>query len=149
MKMTSLMLTGAIALTCHGVFARPLAVRGAHEVSQVSVAAVVSTTGGRESAAGRASTRVHHGGAFVRVTTIERGMGRATATMNGALLREVSTANVCDRGGGLLGACRNGQTVQGHLRVWDATGKGNGTFSVRVTSNDWPRNTVSSSLSIW
>ena len=93
-------------------------------------------------------TKYHHGGAHVRVVTVERGMGQATATMNGAYLRELKTVGVCDRGGGYWVACRNGQVIEGRLRVWDATGKGNGLFVVRSTSNNWPRNIMSSSLSI-
>lgn len=117
-------------------------------VSEVVVTAVQSSLGGVENARGATSTRTHHGGAFVRVTTLEKGMGQAVATMNGAQLQELRVTNVCTQAAGYWAPCRNGQTVQGRLRVWDATGKGNGSFVIRVTSSNWPRNTVTKMHSI-
>lgn len=117
-------------------------------ISQVSVMAVQSATVAFEDTEHASMTKSHHGGAHVHVVTVERGMDQAAATMNGANLRELKTVGVCDRGGGYWVKCRNGQTIEGRLRVWDATGKGNGVFVVRSTSNNWPRNTLSSSLSI-
>lgn len=150
MKVTGVfLLVGFVALSSQAAEARSLGGGNVRAVSEVLIMAVQSPLGGHDDTEGRTSTRVHHGGAYVRVTTIERGMGRASATMNGASLRELKSVNVCDRGLGFWVACRNGQIVEGRLRVWDATGKGNGTFSVRVTSSDWPRNTVARSLSLW
>lgn len=117
-------------------------------VSEVIVTAVQSSLGGVETTSGATSTRVHHGGSFVRVTTLEKGIGQAVATMNGAQLQELRVTNVCTQAAGYWAACRNGQTVQGRLRVWDATGKGNGSFVIRVTSVNWPRNTVTKTHSI-
>lgn len=117
-------------------------------ISQISVMAVQSATVAFEDTEYASMTKAHHGGSHVHVVTVERGMGQATATMNGANLRELKTVGVCDRGGGYWVSCRNGQIIEGRLRVWDATGKGNGVFVVRSTSNNWPRNTMSSSLSI-
>ncbi|WP_205287770.1 DUF4879 domain-containing protein [Luteibacter yeojuensis] len=65
------------------------------------------------------------------------------------VLRELKTVGVCDRGGGYWVQCRNGQTIEGRLRVWDATGKGSGRFVVRSTSTNSPYRTMSKSLSIW
>ncbi|MGN6091715.1 MAG: DUF4879 domain-containing protein [Luteibacter jiangsuensis] len=117
-------------------------------ISQISVMAVQSETVAFEDTEHTSMTKFHHGGSHMYVVTVERGMGQATATMNGANLRELKTVGVCDRGGGYWVGCRNGQTIEGRLRVWDATGKGNGVFVVSSTSNNWPRNTMSSSLSI-
>lgn len=117
-------------------------------VSEVIGTAVQSSLGGAEATSGATSTRMHHGGSFVRVTTLERGIGQAIATMNGAQLQELWVTNVCPQSAGYWAACKNGQTVQGRLRVWDATGKGNGSFVIRVTSSNWPRNTVTKMHSI-
>lgn len=111
-------------------------------VSEILVTAVQSSLGGSENVEGSTSTRRHHGGAFVRVTTLEKGIGQAVAAMNGAQLQELWVTNVCPQSAGYWAACKNGQTVQGRLRVWDATGKGNGSFVIRATSVNWPRNTV-------
>ncbi|MET0937112.1 MAG: DUF4879 domain-containing protein, partial [Luteibacter sp.] len=59
---------------------------------------------------------------------------------------ETSTTNACSQGG--WHACRNGETIQGHYREWDATGKGNGTFAISSTSSSSPHNTMSRTLSI-
>ena len=69
-------------------------------ISQISVMAVRPATANFEDTEHTSVTAQHHGGSYVHVVTVERGMGRATATMNGAVLRELKTVGVCDRGGG-------------------------------------------------
>ncbi|WP_448098813.1 DUF4879 domain-containing protein [Luteibacter yeojuensis] len=127
-------------LALFGVMAMPCA-------AGVQVIQVQSASGGRELIAGNGSTSRHHGGNPVLVTTREAGRGQAYATMNGAQLREVSSRLVCRNGGGWT-TCRNGQSAQGEERVWDATGKGNGTFAIRVTEWAWPKGTSTASFSI-
>lgn len=121
---------------------------GAAAVSQLDVVSVESQTGGRESTQGSVVTSRHHAGTYVRVTTVERGYGHAMATMNNGAVRETQTVNLCDGGRGTMVPCRNGQTVVGHMRTWDVTGKGNGQFVVKSTSVNWPRNTLTKALSI-
>lgn len=131
-RMLCLVLFGAMALPC---------------AASVQVIQVQSASGGREPIAGSGSTARHHGGSPVLVTTREAGRGQAYATMNGAQLREVSSRLVCRNGSGWA-TCRNGQSAQGEERVWDATGKGNGTFAIRVTEWAWPKSTSTTSVSI-
>lgn len=116
-------------------------------VSQVVITNVRSQLGNDDGVNGAGATSRHHGGSYVHVHTFEAGMGNARATMNGANLREISTTNACYQGS--WRPCRNGETIQGHFRTWDATGKGNGTFTVSSQSTSSPRNTVTRSLSIW
>ena len=116
-------------------------------VSHMEVTSVRSQAGNEEQLGGRGATSRHHGGSYLLVRTFEAGIGNARATMNGAELREVSTTNACYQRG--WRPCRNGETIQGHYREWDATGKGNGTFSVSSMSTSMPRNTITKTISIW
>jgi hypothetical protein len=116
-------------------------------VSQLAVTSVQSAAGGADYVEGSGAVSRHHGGSYVHVRTFEAGMGNARATMNGANLAEIGTKNACFQG--TWRPCRNGETIQGHYRIWDATGKGNGTFTVSSQSTSTPRNTVSRSISIW
>jgi len=116
-------------------------------VSQLTVTAVQSQAGATDYVDGNGSVSRHHGGSYIHVYTFEAGMGNARATMNGANLREIGTTNACFQGS--WRPCRNGETIQGHYRTWDASGKGNGTFTVSSQSTSSPRNTVTRSISIW
>lgn len=131
-RMFCVALFGSMALPC---------------AASVQVIQVKSALGGTEFIAGGNSVSRHHGGSPVLVTTREAGRGQAYATMNGAQLREVSSRLVCRNGSGWA-TCRNGQSAQGEERVWDATGKGNGTFAIHVTEWAWPKSTSSTSFSI-
>lgn len=90
---------------------------GSPALSQLYVATGESQTAGTEDVTNQSVTSRHHGGTFVRVTTVERGIGNATATMNGARLREIKTVNLCDGNGGRLVPCRNGQSIIGRMRT--------------------------------
>ncbi|MDR6938222.1 DUF4879 domain-containing protein [Luteibacter sp. 3190] len=139
---------GALALVaCWSIAAQSFG--GAAPVSDLYVASVSSQTGSTEAiSVHQTATQRHHAGGFVHVVSVERGYGHASATMNNGPVREIETVNLCDGGRGSMVRCRNGQTVIGHMRTWDVTGKGNGQFTVKSTSVNWPRNTATKSISI-
>lgn len=147
MKIKSMGIMGLFAMGFAGV-AIGKSFGGAAALSELYVSQVTSTTGGTEQITPYAmATQRHHTG-NVQITTIERGYGNASATMNNGPAREIATQNLCDGGRGALVFCRNGQTIIGHARTWDVTGNGNGQFVVRSTSVNWPRNTLTKALSL-
>ena len=145
-KMAMLALAGLAMMTSATVSAAT-----APPLSYVQVRYVGSSNQGCEpSADAQASTTLDHGGAQLRVLTVEVGYGTVRiAKINGVTLP--STANyqtIAFCGSNFLTPCSAGQTIVGYTRYWNLDGYQGGTFSYQTTSITSPFNTMIDSLNI-
>ena len=96
------------------------------------------------------STLQNHGGAQLRVLTVEVGYGtNGIAKINGTTLpasANYSTMPFC--GSNFLTPCTAGQTIVGFTRYWNVNGYQGGTFYYQSTSINSPWNTMSDTLTI-
>lgn len=96
------------------------------------------------------STTLDHGGAQLRVVTVEVGYGTSrVARINGVNLpssANYQTLNFC--GSNYLVACSPGQTIVGFTRYWNLDGYQGGTFTYQTTSINSPWNTMSDAMNI-
>ena len=96
------------------------------------------------------STLQNHGGAQLRVLTVEVGYGTSrVAKINGITLP--SSANyqtIAFCGSNFLTPCSAGQTIVGYSRYWNLDGYQGGLFYYQTTSINSPLNTMSDTLSI-
>lgn len=125
----------------------------ASPLRQLVVGAVYSANGGQEYIAlGQYATKKSHGGSFVRVITLELGIGiDPIAKMNGNQLGRfpLSTTAICQNIlTGQYGTCTAGQTVAGYQYVWDVTTWQKGSFTYQNTSANSPWNTMSTWITI-
>lgn len=99
---------------------------------------------------GMFSTAQNHGGAQLRVLTVEVGYGTSRiAKINGTTLP--SSANyqtIAFCGSNFLTPCTAGQTIVGYSRYWNLDGYQGGTFYYQTTSINSPWNTMSDTLNI-
>lgn len=145
-KKAMLALTSLAMLATATVAAAP-----APPLSYVQVRYVGSSNQGWEPIAdAQASTTLDHGGAQLRVLTVEVGYGTVRiAKINGTTLP--STANyqtVAFCGSNFLTPCSPGQTIVGYTRYWNVDGYQGGTFSYQTTSINSPFNTMIDTLNI-
>ncbi len=145
-KKAMLALTSLAMLATATVAAAP-----APPLSYVQVRYVGSSNQGWEPIAdAQASTTLDHGGAQLRVLTVEVGYGTVRiAKINGTTLP--STANyqtVAFCGSNFLTPCSPGQTIVGYTRYWNIDGYQGGTFSYQTTSINSPFNTMIDTLNI-
>lgn len=145
-KMAMLALAGLAMMTSATVSAAT-----APPLSYVQVRYVGSSNQGWEPIAdAQASTTLDHGGAQLRVLTVEVGYGTVRiAKINGVTLP--STANyqtIAFCGSNFLTPCSAGQTIVGYTRYWNLDGYQGGTFSYQTTSINSPFNTMIDSLNI-
>lgn len=145
-KKAMLALTSLAMLATATVAAAP-----APPLSYVQVRYVGSSNQGWEPIAdAQASTTLDHGGAQLRVLTVEVGYGTVRiAKINGVTLP--STANyqtVAFCGSNFLTPCSPGQTIVGYTRYWNVDGYQGGTFSYQTTSINSPFNTMIDTLNI-
>jgi Domain of unknown function (DUF4879) len=145
-KKMLLALSAASLLATATVAAAP-----APPLSYVQIRYVGSSTQGWEPIAdGNFTTSLDHGGALMRVVTVEVGYGSSRiARMNGSVLP--SSANYqsdafCSSN--FLTPCQPGQTIVGFTRYWNVDGYPGGTFSYQSTSINYPFNTMSDTLNI-
>ena len=120
-------------------------------LSYVQIRYVGSSNQGWEPIAdSQVSTTLDHGGAQLRVLTVEVGYGTVRiAKINGVTLP--STANyqtIAFCGSNFLTPCTAGQTIVGYSRYWNVDGYQGGTFSYQTTSINSPFNTMSDTLNI-
>jgi hypothetical protein len=120
-------------------------------LTYVQVRYVDSSDQGQEAIADSAtSTTKNHGGAQLRVLTVEMGLGNnRVATINGSVLpatANYSTTPFCSLS--FTTPCSVGQTVVGQTRWWKIDGYQSGTFSYRTTSVNSPYNTLTDTLTI-
>lgn len=96
------------------------------------------------------STIQNHGGAQLRVLTVEVGYGISrVAKINGTTLP--SSANyqtIAFCGSNFLTPCSAGQTIVGYSRYWNLDGYQGGSFYYQTTSINSPWNTMSDTLNI-
>jgi hypothetical protein len=145
-KQAMLALAGLAMLTAATVAAAP-----APPLSYVQIRYVGSSNQGWEPIAdSQVSTTLDHGGAQLRVLTVEVGYGTVRiAKINGVTLP--STANyqtIAFCGSNFLTPCTAGQTIVGYSRYWNVDGYQGGTFSYQTTSINSPFNTMSDTLNI-
>jgi len=93
-----------------------------------------------------------HGGALMRIVTLELGYGcNPIAKMGGGQLPWSSnyhTDSMCWNSSGYLGICEPGQVVVGFRKYWNIDGWQNGYFTYQNTSCNYPYNTMSDAISI-
>lgn len=145
-KKAMLALTSLAMLATATVAAAP-----APPLSYVQVRYVGSSNQGWEPISdAMASTTLDHGGAQLRVLTVEVGYGTIRiAKINGTTLP--STANyqtIAFCGSNFLTPCSPGQTIVGYTRYWNVDGYQGGTFSYQTTSINSPFNTMIDTLNI-
>lgn len=145
-KKAMLALTSLAMLATATVAAAP-----APPLSYVQVRYVGSSNQGWEPIAdAQTSTTLDHGGAQLRVLTVEVGYGTVRiAKINGMTLP--STANyqtIAFCGSNFLTPCSPGQTIVGYTRYWNVDGYQGGTFSYQTTSINSPFNTMIDTLNI-
>jgi len=141
-----------LALAAVGLMsAATVAAAPAPPLSYVQIRYVGSSNQGWEPIAdGTITTTLDHGGAQLRVLTVEVGYGTVRiAKINGVTLP--STANyqtIAFCGSNFLTPCSPGQTIVGFTRYWNVDGYQGGTFSYQTTSINSPFNTMSDTLNI-
>ena len=145
-KHAMLALAGLAMMTAATVAAAP-----APPLSYVQIRYVGSSNQGWEPITdSQFSTTLDHGGAQLRVLTVEVGYGTVRiAKINGVTLP--STANyqtIAFCGNNFLTPCSPGQTIVGYSRYWNVDGYQSGTFSYQTTSINSPFNTMSDTLNI-
>lgn len=145
--------TCLLALSALGLlaFANLAAAQSAPPISYVQVRYVGSTNQGWEPVAdGTFTTTLDHGGAQLRVLTVEVGYGGTRiARINGVTLpssANYQTLAFC--GSNFLTPCTAGQTIVGFSRYWNIDGYQSGTFQYQTTSLNSPWNTLSDSMII-
>jgi len=96
------------------------------------------------------STAQDHGGAQLRVLTVEVGYGtNAIAKINGVILpASANYATMVFCGSDFLAPCSAGQTIVGYMRYWNVDGYQRGTFYYQSTSINSPFNTMSDTLTV-
>ncbi|MFM8331665.1 MAG: DUF4879 domain-containing protein [Candidatus Methylumidiphilus sp.] len=120
-------------------------------ISYVEVRHVGSTNQGWEDLGPNdMATRLDHGGAQLRVITVEIGYGKSPmAFLDGVRLpnsANYSTTTFCSSN--YLIPCRAGQTVMGWVRYWNLDGKQSGRFYYQTTSTNFPNNTLGDGMYI-
>lgn len=125
--------------------------QSAPALTYLQIRYVNSSNQGSEAIADAAtSTTKNHGGAQMRVLTVEVGFGNnRVATINGNVLpasANYSTTPFCSLS--FSTPCSPGQTIVGYTRWWNIDGYQSGTFSYRTTSVNFPYNTLTDTLNI-
>ena len=123
-----------------------LAAAPAPPLSYVEVRFVGSSTQGWEATGeNQLATAYDHGGALLRVVTVEVGYGsNPVAQFNGATLprsANYQTDAFCNYSN-FLEPCRAGQTIVGYVRYWNLDGQQSGSFWYQNTSINSPWNTL-------
>lgn len=125
--------------------------QSAPPLSYVQIRHVGSSNQGWENLSdSQVATTLDHGGAQLRVVTVEVGYGTSrVAKVNGVNLptgANYQTINFC--GSNYLVPCSAGQTIVGFTRYWNLDGYQSGTFSYQTTSINSPWNVMSDTMSI-
>lgn len=117
-------------------------------LTQVRIESVESPSCGVESIRSISrSTACNHGGGYLKVTVVEVGLGQnATATLDGTAGVGTRTA-LCLHGQSLV-ECGGRGTTAGYRYIYTFGAKEQGSFSVRSTSINAPRNTLSAQMYI-
>lgn len=97
-------------------------------------------------------TKLHHGGSFVRVSTIEIGYGtQLSATMNHKQLpinSIIQTLPLCKDFSGNIHYCRKNELIVGFERYWDVSTDKQGQFFYQLISINFPYNIESTFINI-
>jgi hypothetical protein len=140
-------LVSSVPLTVFPAFSQP-----APSLQYLQIRRVDSSSAGSESIPDNLFTTIRdHGGAQLRVLTVEVGYGNSfRARMKGANLpasANISSVPYCNPSN-FLEPCRSGQKVIGWVRYWRLDGNQSGTFYYQNRSLNAPWNTLSDSINI-